>query len=125
MNRQKNLETILVLVLALIASYFLAGKRLGNQAPYLLYAALVLGGIGLFFPWLAQLIHRGWMALAEGIGWVMSKLILTLVFFLVLLPVALLSRLSRKKNSMLHRQPDSYYITRNHRFEKKNLEQVW
>lgn len=125
MNRQKNLETILVLVLAFIAGYWFLRNRLDDRAPYLLYAALVIGLAGLFIPWLAAQIHWAWMKLAEGIGWVMSKLILTTVFFVILLPVAGLSRLFGKKSAMRNRQQDSYYISRNHRFEKKNLEQVW
>lgn len=125
MNRQKNLETILVLVLALIAAYWLLQHRLGDRAPYLLYTALAVGLTGLFIPWLAAQLHWAWMKLAEGMGWVMSKIILTIVFFVILVPLALLSRLFGKKSTMLNRQTDSYYTVRNHSFEKKNLGQVW
>ncbi len=89
MNRQKHLETILVLVLALLVFYWLKHVKSPETAKYILLAAFIVGLIGVFIPALADKIHWAWMKLAHAMGWVMSKVILTIVFFIFLLPMAL------------------------------------
>ena len=42
-------------------------------------------------------VHRGWMALALMMGWVMTRVILTVLFYFVLTPFSLIARLSGKK----------------------------
>jgi len=86
MDRQKHLETILVIVLGMIVIYFFVGSR------YLLWAAVTLGAIGVFIPFLAGKIHWAWMKLAHVLGYVMSKVMLTLVYTLVVLPMAWFAR---------------------------------
>lgn len=125
MNRQKNLETILVLVLALGVFYWFTHESKPETARYLLIAAFVLGLIGLFIPWLADKIHWAWMKLAHVMGFVMSKVILTIVFFVFLFPVALLSRAFGKSSFKMKSGGNSYYTERNQLYEKQHLEQVW
>jgi hypothetical protein len=55
-----------------------------------LVGALLLGPI-----WLR--LFKLWMKLAEGISWVMTRVILTTFFFLILSPVGLLMRLFGKR----------------------------
>jgi hypothetical protein len=61
--------------------------------------AWIFGAIGVAAPLLALAVKplwlaffRSWMKLAEGMGWVTTRVILTLFFFLVLTPVGLLRR---------------------------------
>ena len=49
--------------------------------------------IGVFFPYMLNILYKGWMALGHALGWVNSKIILGLVFILILQPIALLMRL--------------------------------
>jgi len=121
MNRIKSLETILVLVLASGVIYWWFGR-----SPYLLLIAGILILTGLFIPPLAAIIHRGWMKLAEGIGYVMSKVVLTLVFVLVLVPLSFIARVFRKNNTIRMKPGgNSYYKKRNYTYTKENLENVW
>jgi len=57
---------------------------------------LVLGGAllvpGLLAPGLLRFPYKGWMGLALVMGAVMSRVILTLVFLLVMTPLALIAR---------------------------------
>ncbi len=55
-----------------------------------LFGALLLGPIWLRF-------FKLWMKLAEGISWVMTRVILTTFFFLILSPIGLLMRLFGKR----------------------------
>lgn len=120
MTKEKNLETILTLCVALMIFYFVFDLKL------LLKIAIVLGLIGMFSNYLSGKIAWAWMKLAEGMGYVMSKVLLTVVFFVFLFPIAILSRLLNKDKLQLRKTTfGSYYIERNHEFAKKDLENVW
>lgn len=125
MNRQKHLETILVLVLALGIFYWFTHEKRPELGKYLLLSALILGLIGVFIPFLADKIHWAWMKLAHVMGWVMSKVILTLVFFVFLVPMALITRMLGKGNVQLKAGGTSYYKERNFLYDKDSLEHVW
>ena len=65
--------------------------------------AVVIGVLGLICPPAVRWIFVGWMVLAFPIGWVVSQLILVLMFFCVLTPVAWFFRL--RGRDLLHRRP--------------------
>lgn len=125
MNRQKHLETILVLVLALVVFYWLKHVKSPETAKYILLAAVIVGLIGVFIPSLADKIHWAWMKLAHAMGWVMSKVILTLVFFVFLLPMALAKKFFGKPTVQMKPGATSYYKERNFVYTKESLENVW
>ncbi|CAE19709.1 conserved hypothetical protein [Prochlorococcus marinus subsp. pastoris str. CCMP1986] len=50
--------------------------------------------IGLIAPRILLYPYKGWMLLGHKLGWVNSHLVLGLVFILVLLPIALIMRIS-------------------------------
>jgi hypothetical protein len=64
--------------------------------PYTLYVAAAFLVLGLVAPKVLGPIEKGWMALARVLQVVMTTLILTLTFFLVLTPMGFLLRLSGK-----------------------------
>lgn len=72
-------------------------------------ALVVLGSI---MPVVLRPLYRVWMALAMVLGFVMTRVLLTLVFFLLIAPLGLLRRLLGK--DPLHQTPDaettSYWI---------------
>jgi hypothetical protein len=117
--RVKALETILVLVLALLIGYYF------NKNPYWLVAAAVLVGIALLIPALAEMIHVGWMKLGEGLGFITSKIILTLIFFVVLVPLSWIAAMFRKPVMKMKPGGDSFYKTRNITYTAKSMEDPW
>ncbi len=84
---------------------------------------MVLGIIGLFIPVLATWITWLWYKLSEGLGFVTSKILLSVVFFLILTPIATLKKLMEKKG--IAPNPKSNYVERNHTYLKKDLENPW
>ena len=81
--------------------------------------------IGLFIGPLAVFIAQLWLKLAQLVGAVMSRLLLTLVFFVVLLPIALLRRaLARRNELQLKRQTDggSYYTEEVRTYTPRDLQ---
>jgi hypothetical protein len=50
--------------------------------------------LGLMAPRLLHQPYRGWMALGHALGWVNGRIVLGLVYWLVLQPIALVMRLA-------------------------------
>jgi len=118
-NKSKALETILVLVGALILVYVSTHKN-----AYL-FLALLLIGIGLVSDSLTFLISKAWLKLAEIMGSMMSKILLSVVFSVFLLPIALLYRMRGNDPLQLKKNNDSYFHTRNKTFQPGDLENPW
>ena len=55
---------------------------------------VVIAGLA---PLLLKWIHGPWMILSLALGWVMSRTLLTLAFFLIVTPIGLLQRLFGKR----------------------------
>jgi len=83
--------------------------------PYLLAPAAPLLMLGLVFPRSLRAVYIGWMALAFTLGLVVSKVLLTLFFYLVITPIGLLARLVGKDflSQKLDRNAASYWLPRN------------
>ena len=60
--------------------------------PWIVGGAVLLGFMGLAAPKVLKPFYRAWMMLALILGWVMTRVILTLVYFLVVTPIACLGR---------------------------------
>lgn len=121
MKREKHLETILSIVLLLTIFYWI------TKGPYLLPVAAVLMIIGLLSRYLTEKIYWLFTTLTQFIGLVVSKIILTLIFFLLLFPLALLSRMFSKKDPLHLKKnsSDSYYSVRNHEYSQEDLKDPW
>lgn len=84
---------------------FLWRESLGTSGAVLLMAlSLGLGAIGLVRPAWIRWVYVVWMVLVFPIGWVMSHLVLAVVYYAVLTPIALLVRW--RSGDPLHREID-------------------
>ena len=85
-------------------------------------------GIGFAFllveflvPPLAKTLFKGWMALAHLLGYVNTRILVTLVFFLLITPVGLLKRRSEKASafsaeSCRKRKSSWFALSEEHRY---------
>ena len=114
-------KTIIVLMLALLLAEWIWSPG------YLMLVAGALGAISLMFPVLAEWIHIGWMKLAQALGWFNGRLLLSLVFFLLLTPIALIYRLFNRDSLRLKRpkEGESMFVERNHTFSASDLSNPW
>ena len=62
--------------------------------PWIVAGAL--GGLALLVPNSLKPIYRGWMFLALILGWINTRLLLALVFYLMMTPMSLIMRLFGK-----------------------------
>jgi hypothetical protein len=68
-----------------------------NAGPPLLGAGTLLLLAAAFAPVLLRYLHKPWMMGALLLGRIMTTILLTIVFFLVVTPIALLQRLCGKR----------------------------
>jgi hypothetical protein len=81
-------------VFALLGVLFLLRHR--SSYPSFLGVGGVLIAFGVIWPRALKYVYIAWMAFAFTLGFVMSNLILTLLFFLLVTPIGWLARLFRK-----------------------------
>lgn len=88
------------------------------------YLALLVGLLS-FVPPIGNRLVWGWYKLAEGLGWFNSRVLLSLVFYLIVTPVAVLFRLFGNDPLLLRDTKGSMFNFRNHTYNKEDLENPW
>lgn len=88
------------------------------------YLALVIGLLS-FIPPIGNRLVWAWYKLAEGLGWFNSRVLLSLVFYLIVTPIALLFRLFGNDPLLLKDTKGSMFNFRNHTYKKEDLENPW
>lgn len=73
--------------------------------------ALTVGGIGLASPRTVRSIYIGWMILAFPVGWLISRVVLCAVYFVVFLPIGVWFRLIGRDPLALKRPAGETYWT--------------
>ncbi len=120
MNREKKLESILVIVLGLLVLYLVF------KTPVLLLFSLGIGVLSLASEYMLTKITWAWFKLAAFLGYINGTILLSLVYFFILCPIAFLYRITHNDPLQLKRKPEgSYFKTRNHTFTPKDLENMW
>jgi hypothetical protein len=117
---QDRYKTILVIVtgLLILAKIF--------DLPVLLTIAIVIGVVTIFIQAAAKGIEWLWFKLALALGWINSRILLSVIFFGVLVPMAWFSRWFTGDSLNLKRNhAASVFHTRNYRYSKKDLENIW
>jgi|SRR5690606_37757089 hypothetical protein len=113
-------KTILVIVTGLLAIGWIF------QIPALWKIATIIGAVSIFIPAIAGAIEWLWFKIALVLGWINSRILLSVIYFLFLLPIAWISRLFRKDPLALRRTNRlTLYTTRDHLYTKKDLENIW
>lgn len=116
----KPIETMAVLCFACLVLFLLF------KHSYWLYAGIGFIGIGIFIKPLSSFIHRGWMRFAHILGKVNGWILLGLVFFVVLTPIAIIYRFFNKDPLQLKNNSSGTYFTeRNHTFTANDFEKIW
>lgn len=124
--KESNTKVILVIVAGfLIISAcleFFTTKQIA--ATNFRYIALGVGAAS-FFPPLERLIVWIWEKISMVLGWISTRIILSLVFFIFLTPFAILSRIFSKNALQLKQESKTTFVERNHTYTKKDLENIW
>jgi hypothetical protein len=121
-NKEQAKDTGLAMILiCLLFAYF------GGHAK-LLPPAMILLLITMTVPAAFKPLARVWFGFSHVLGTVMSKVMLSLVFFLVLTPIGLIRRISGKDAMRLKNWKagtDSVFRVRDHTFTAEDIGQPY
>lgn len=119
-NKLESKETLIVLITACLAmNYFFK-----NQNWF--FAALALGLIGVFSDYISNKIHFFWMSLANILSKISTSILLFLLFFIILTPLAFLRKKFKPFNFLLkNNQLKTTFIEINKTYSKSDLEKMW
>lgn len=112
-------KTILTIVVGLIVIFVF------TKVNGFLYAALLIGLVGLVSIYLAKRIEWVWMKLAYLLSFVVPNVLLTLIYYILLTPLALLSRIGKKNPLQLKNTKESMFKVRESEIQPSNFEKTW
>jgi hypothetical protein len=118
---------ITVGIVIVLISVFLFWKSKGG-APYLLGTGLVFILFGIATPNILKYIYLIWMSFAVVMGFFVSRLILSLFYFIIFTPVGVVTRLLGKDllKEKWNTKATSYWITREPKpYDPKSSEQQY
>lgn len=97
----------------LLLGALLVWRHRGAGWPFVTIGSVLIV-MGAAIPTALKWVHTGWMILALAMGWVVTRVLLTIAFFLVVTPVGLLQRVFGKRAIEVAFRPDvgSYWEAR-------------
>jgi hypothetical protein len=100
-----------------IAFGVLAGLLFWRDKAHYVYFAVISAvflGLGLLVPIVLRPVEKVWMTVAGAMGWFMTRVLLTIMFFTVFTPIGLIARLFGKDFLSLRTDESvtSYWIYR-------------
>lgn len=120
-ERIKVYQTIIILSLAGLGAFWYWEKK------ELLLLAIGLLLVSLLVYPIARYIYLGWMALADVLGWVNTRILLGVVFFFLLTPLALVRRLFKAPliEKKFDAEKKTYFHKRKAQVSSEDFEQLW
>jgi len=119
MNREKALETVIVLALVSLLAFF------KFHLNWLIYVAIGLLVISFISKKLTIIIGKAWFSFSHYFGMVMNTIIMCIIFYFVLTPLSFFQRLTGKNQILRKEKGDSYFYKRNHLYSNKDIEKPW
>ena len=115
-----RVKALLTMVTGFVVLYFIFDQE------WLLYLAGGVGVLSLMIPAAGKGIVWLWFKIALVLGWINSRILLSIVFYVFLFPIALLFKLSSKNPLQLKKDAEtSLWHERRHTYEAKDLDNIW
>lgn len=119
-NKSEPIKTILVIVVGLLVVYLV------SKWQWILYVSVSIGALSLMSVYISKKIDYLWMKLAWILSIILPNVLLSLIFFLLLTPIAFASRVLGEKNQLnLKNTEASLFKEVNKTFDKKSFEKPW
>ena len=119
-NKLKAKSTVLVIVVGFIIIY--AYSKNFN----FLKVSIIIGLLGVISDKASLFIDKIWFKISHILSLIIPNILLGLIFYLILFPIALLSRLFGNKDPLsLKNNQKTLFINKNIIFKAKSFEQSW
>ena len=112
--------TLLTIIFGLLFLNFFLEKNL------IFYISLIISAIGVFSIKLSKLIEKIWYKFSFYLSQIIPNILLTIIFFIILTPTALLSKIFNTKSNFLSKdERETAYKNQIKKFDKKSFERAW
>lgn len=119
-NPKDRLKNLLVMTIGLLLVSFVFSSIWPSVV------ALVIAVVGLAIPAAGDAIIKGWLKFGHIMGYINSRILLTLVFYVYLVPMSFVYRLKNPKALDIRpNQKKSLFHERNHKYTKADLDKTW
>lgn len=121
MKKGRNVSnTILTIVLGFTILYLL------TEWKSFIFLSCIIGLIGILSPYLSEKIDWFWWKLSWLLSLIVPNILLSIVFYLFLFPIAILARILSKRDPLkLRNNENSTYVCRNDEIKKETFERPW
>ncbi len=118
--KTEPIKTVLVITVGMIVLNFVFKQEL------FLYIALVVGVAGVASNFLAEKINFVWMKLTWILSMIVPNILMSVIFYIFLTPLALFSKLFGAKNKLfLKNTSSSLFRDYEKTFDKSSFEKPW
>jgi len=99
-------------ILTIIGLYLL--WKSNDYFKYFFSVAAVFFTLGLILPASLKYVYKAWMSMAVVMGFIMTKIIMVIIFYLIVTPIGLIASITGKKFLDMKIDPsaNSYWLTR-------------
>lgn len=119
MKKNDAKSTVLVISMGFLFLYLVFTWK------WALIVSFIIGVMGAISIYLSRKIEWLWMKLAMILGYIVPNVLLTLVFFLFLVPIATISKLFKKDTLMLSKKYKSHFLSIQSNITKESFEKIW
>ena len=114
------LKTILVITIGFLILYFIFEKR------WMINLSVVIGTLGILSNYFAKKIDFLWMKMAVVLSYIIPNILLAIIYFLLLTPIALISRIFNKNNQLFLKNPkNTLFKEYNRTINKDSFKNPW
>jgi hypothetical protein len=125
-DKKTDYKSILVIVIGMfVISYIFKTQDKLTVAAVLIKVGVIVGILSLVSERLAKLILLLWEKLALVLGWINTRILLSLVFYLVVFPFSWLYKATTRNALFLKNKSKTLYTERNHTYTAKDMENTW
>lgn len=112
-------KTMLTIAVGFMVIFLLTNLK------WALITSIAIGFIGIISDKISSYLEILWFKLAWVLGLIIPKILLTVIFYLFLFPIALLSKLSKKDPLALKLQKGTLWKSHNREFDHAYFEKTW
>jgi multisubunit Na+/H+ antiporter MnhG subunit len=100
------------IILTIIGLYLLWKKN--DYFEYLFFLAAAFFILGLLLPVALKYVYKAWMSLAVVMGFIMTRVIMVIIFYLLVTPIGLIASMTGKKflDMKIDKSAKSYWLSR-------------
>ena len=121
--QKKSTETYKNILVIIVGFSILA---LILKLDLMLKITLLVGVVALLIPKAAKALEWLWLKFALVLGWINSRILLSIVYYLFLFPISILSKIFTKDPLALRTKGrTSLYVERNHTYTSDDLKNIW